>query len=86
MKASLGHMTSAQLRDAEVGLPVASQLATLAASSNPGGNSRFFSPFQTKPPEGDTLHAMERTQRMWSSFVSPHIISFWLDVNVIVSS
>lgn len=44
-KAALCHMTRAQLRDAEVGLPVASPLATLAVSSNPGGNSRLFPPF-----------------------------------------
>lgn len=44
MKAALCHMTRAQLRDAEVGLPVASQLAALAVSSNPGKNSRCFPP------------------------------------------
>lgn len=35
VKAALCHMTSTQLRVAEVGLPVASQLATLAVSSKP---------------------------------------------------
>ncbi|GLD51137.1 E3 ubiquitin-protein ligase MARCH2-like protein [Lates japonicus] len=70
-------MTSAQLRDTEAGLPVASQLAALAVSSNPGRSSRFFSPFRTKSPEGDILPAMEGIQRMWSSSVSPRIVSFW---------
>lgn len=41
MKAPLCHVTNPQLRDTEVGLPVASQLASLADSSDPG--SRVFS-------------------------------------------
>lgn len=42
VKAALCHMTSAQLRAAEVGLPVASQLATLAVSSNAGREPYLF--------------------------------------------
>lgn len=79
-------MTSAQLRDADVGLPIASLLARLAVSGNPGRNSRFFPPFQIKSREEDILHDMAGMQSTWSSFVSPHITSFWLDVNVIVCS
>lgn len=86
LKAALCHMTNAQLRDAEEGLPVASLLATIAVSSNPDRNSHFYPPFRTKSLEGDILQAMEKMQRMWSSFVSPDITSFWLDVNVIVCS
>lgn len=78
-------MTNAQLRDAAgVGLPVASLLATLAVSGNPDRNTRFFAPFRTRATGGDMPQAMERMQRMWSSFVYPQITSFRLDVNVIV--
>ncbi len=84
MKAALCHMSCAQLRDAEVGLPVASLLATLAVCSSTVRNRRFFSPFQTKLHEGDIQQAMEGMQRTWSSFVPHHFISFWCDVNVIV--
>lgn len=91
LKAALCHMTRAQLRDAEVGLPVASQLAALAVSSNPGRNSRCFPPppphlFKQNHPSEIYYKAMERSQCMCSSFVSPRIISFWLDVNVIICS
>lgn len=79
-------MTSAQLRDAGVGLSIASPIATLAVSSNPGRRSGFSAEFQIKSPDEEILRVMARIQRMWSSVVFPHIISFKFDVSVTVCS
>lgn len=75
-------MTSAQLRDAGVGLSIASLIATLAVSSNPGKRSGLSAEFQIKSPDEEILRVMARIQRMWSSDVFPHII----DVSVTVCS
>lgn len=54
MKAPLCHVTNPQLRDTEVGLPVASQLASLADSSDPG--SRVFSALKKRENYPSDLH------------------------------
>lgn len=79
-------MTSAQLRDAGVGLSIASLVATLAVSSNPGRRSVFSAAFQIKSPDEEIPRVMARIQRTWSSVVFPHTISFMFDVSVTVCS